>query len=108
MSTKTELFDIKDENTPSKKNISYSQIMMYHMCPHKWYMTYVKNMATNEANIFLLFGSSMHTVIQLYLYVIYNGTIAEADKMDLDKMLLDELKKEFRRAKENSGVNPST
>jgi hypothetical protein len=81
---------------------------MYHNCPHQWYLSYVKQVSSKESNIYLIFGSSLHTVLQLYLYIVYNGTILEADKMDLEKMLLDELKKEFSRAKEKSGVNPST
>lgn len=92
----------------SKKSVSYSQIMKYHNCPHDWYLTYVKKASTFEENIHLLFGSSMHTVLQLYLYVVYNGTVADADAMDLDGMLLEQLKKEFSRAKEKSGVNPCT
>ena len=92
----------------SKKTISYSQISMYHQCPHHWYLSYVKNLSSYQSNIHLIFGSGLHIVLQLYLYVVYNGTVAEADKMDLETMLLNELKKEFSEAKQKSGVNPST
>ena len=108
MSSKTQLSETDNKHMKSKKNISYSQIMKYHNCPNDWYLSYVKKYSTYEENIHLIFGSAMHTVLQLYLYVVYNGTIAEADTMDLEKMLLDELKKEFSRAKDKSGVNPST
>ena len=109
MSTETKLSELKDtEIVKKKKTVSYSQIMMYHTCPHKWYLSYIKKLSKYEENIHLLFGSAMHIVLQLYLYVVYNGTIAEADKMDLEKILLDELKKEFSRAKQNSGINPAT
>lgn len=92
----------------AKNTVSHSQIMKYHNCPHDWYLSYVKKLSTYEENIHLIFGSAMHTVLQLYLYVVYNGTVAEADSMDLEKMLLEQLKKEFSRAKEKSGINPST
>jgi len=92
----------------SKKIVSYSQLSMYNSCPHRWYLTYVKNLSKYESNIHLIFGSSIHTVLQSYLDVLYNKTLAEADEMDLEKMLIDELKKEFIKAKEKSGVSPCT
>ena len=82
-------------NKKKKKTISYSQIMMYHTCQHQWYLNYVKKEGTFEENIYLIFGSAMHTVLQNYLYVMYNKSVKDADELDCEKMLFKELKKEF-------------
>lgn len=92
----------------NKKTISYSQIMKYNTCPHQWYLTYVKKKGTFEENIYLIFGQSMHTVVQNYLYVLYNKTAKEADEMDLEKMLYDELKNQFLKVVEKSPKYPAT
>lgn len=107
----SELKEIIKEQTgrdSSKKSISYSQATMYYGCQYKWYLTYVLKKGTYEANIHLIFGSAMHTALQLYLYVVYNGTVAEADNLNIEEILLNELKKEFSKAKEDSGVAPAT
>lgn len=91
-----------------RKTISYSQIMMYHTCPHRWYLNYVKKEGTFEENIHLLFGSAMHTVLQNYLYAMYNKSIKDADELNLEEMLFAELKKEFSRVVDKSGVFPAT
>lgn len=91
-----------------KKTISYSQIMMYHTCQHQWYLNYVKKEGTFEENIYLIFGSAMHTILQNYLYVMYNKSVKEADELDCEKMLFEELKKEFSRVVDKSGIFPAT
>lgn len=91
-----------------RKTISYSQIMMYHTCPHRWYLNYVKKEGTFEENIHLLFGSAMHTVLQNYLYAMYNKSIKDADALNLEEMLFTELKKEFSRVVDKSGIFPAT
>lgn len=100
--------NIKSDDTSKKTKISYSQIMTYSSCPHKWYLTYVKKGKPIESNIHLIFGSAMHVVIQQYLYVMYNSTIESADKLDLESMLLDEMKKQFGDAKLKQGSIPCT
>jgi RecB family exonuclease len=91
-----------------KKTVSYSQIMMYHTCQHQWYLKYIKKKGTFEENIHLIFGSAMHTVMQNYLYVLYHKTSKEADMLDLEKMLYDELKKEFSRVVDKTSKYPAS
>jgi len=96
-------------NSEKKKTtVSYSQIMMYHTCQHQWYLKYVKKEGTFEENIYLIFGSAMHAILQNYLYVVYNKTAKEADELDLEKMLYEELKTQFSRVVEKSSKYPAT
>ena len=97
-----------DEKDSSKKTVSYSQISMYHQCQYKWYLTYVEKKGKSEDNIYLIFGSSIHTVLQKYLNSVYNGTVSEADSMDLEKLLFDELKLEFKKSFEKNGTFPAS
>jgi hypothetical protein len=82
--------------------------MKYHTCQYQWYLDYVKKLGTFEENIYLIFGSAMHTVVQNYLYVVYNKTAKDADEMDLEKMLYEELKSQFTRVVEKSSRYPAT
>jgi len=91
-----------------KTTVSYSQIMMYNTCPQQWYLKYVKNEGTFEENIHLIFGSAMHFVVQKYLTTVYHKSAKEADAMDLEKILYDELKSQFSRVVEKSKKYPAT
>ena len=53
--------------------ISYSQLSMYNDCPLRWKLNYVDKLSISESNIYLIFGTAMHEVIQTYLEV--NRTI---------------------------------
>ena len=48
----------------------------------------------------------MHTVIQEYLVTMYNKSIVEADKLDLESMLKEEMVKEFNIIKEKWNAYP--
>lgn len=91
-----------------KAKISYSQLMMYNTCPHQWYLKYVKNAGTFEENIHLIFGSAMHKVLQVYITTVYETSAKEADSLDLESMLYEELKNQFSRVVEKSNIYPAT
>ncbi|MBC8427918.1 MAG: PD-(D/E)XK nuclease family protein [Candidatus Pelagibacter sp.] len=88
--------------------ISYSQISMYNECPLRWKLNYVDKISVRESNIFLIFGTAMHEVIQKYLNIMYNDSAKNADKLDLDKMLRDNLIEQFKIAEEEDGKPPCT
>ena len=56
----------------SKKQsrISYSQLSMFSDCPLRWKLNYVDNLRISESNIYLIFGTAMHEVLQKYLEIL--------------------------------------
>ncbi len=84
-----------------KKTISYSQLNMYKGCPLQWKLAYLDGIKEFIPNMFLVFGTAMHEVLQKYLSVMYNESIVNADKLDLHKMLSDTMSSEYiNRVKE--------
>tara|TARA_B100000131_G_scaffold300269_1_gene321455 strand:- start:86 stop:943 length:858 start_codon:yes stop_codon:yes gene_type:complete len=90
------------------KKISYSQISMYGDCPHRWKLNYVDDLRIFESNIYLIFGTAMHEVLQTYLEVMYNDSVKNADILNLEEMLRDKLIEQFKIAEESDGKAPCT
>lgn len=88
------------------KRISYSQLSMFSNCPHRWKLNYIDGLRLFESNIYLIFGTAMHEVLQTYLEVMYNDTIKRADMLNLDTMLRDKLIEQFKKAEEEEGKAP--
>ena len=88
--------------------ISYSQLSMFNECPQRWKLNYVDKLSVSESNIYLVFGTAMHEVIQTYLDIMYNNSVKNAEKLDLNKMLFDNMCSEFVKAKEQDGKPPCT
>jgi len=81
---------------------------MYNECPFKWKLNYVDKLSIFESNIYLIFGTAMHEVLQTYLEVMYNDTIKSADMLDLEEMLRDKMIEQFKLRKEEEGKPPCT
>jgi hypothetical protein len=92
----------------AKQHVSNSQVSIYSQCPHRWNLEYIQKIGEYETNIYLIFGTSMHTVIQKYLLTLYNESVKNANEMDLDQMLIDEMKSEFAKSLEKGDPNPCT
>jgi len=88
--------------------ISYSQLSMFSDCPERWKLNYVDKLRVFETNIFLIFGTAMHEVIQTWLEVMYNDSIKNANKLNLEQRLHDKLIEGFKKAKEEEGKEPCT
>ena len=88
--------------------ISYSQLSMFNECPQRWKLNYVDKLSISESNIYLVFGTAMHEVIQTYLDIMYNNSVKNAEKLDLNKMLFDNMCEEFKKAKEQDSKPPCT
>ena len=88
--------------------ISYSQLSMFNECPQRWKLNYVDKLSISESNIYLVFGTAMHEVIQTYLDIMYNNSVKNAEKLDLNKMLFDNMCEGFKKAKEQDGKPPCT
>ena len=81
---------------------------MYSDCPLRWKLNYVDKLRISESNIYLIFGTAMHEVLQTYLEVMYNDTVKRADVLNLEEMLRDKLIEQFKKAEEEDGKPPCT
>lgn len=89
--------------------VSYSQFGMYSSCQQQYKLKYIDKLSISNANIHLIFGSSMHEVIQHFLDVMYNITKKQALQINLEGMLQDKLVEHFKKEKEKMGEdNPCT
>ena len=88
------------------KSISHSQFTSYNECNLKWKLRYIDELSLSSGNIYTLFGSAMHTVIQEYLVTMYNKSIVEAEKLDLETRLKEEMVNES--ALENISIENAT
>ena len=78
--------------------ISYSQYTMWANCPKQWKLTYMDGHKIDDPSIHLLFGTSMHEVVQEWLKVLYNQGPGEAETMDLNQMLLETMTTEYKKS----------
>lgn len=78
-----------------KHPISYSQFSLFSSCPYAWKLRYIDKVKDDKYSIHLLFGTSMHTVLQEYVTILYKKGGTQADMMNFDKRLLEEMQKEF-------------
>jgi len=85
-----------------KKTISYSQISTFNNCPLRWKLEKIDRLGVVKPGIALIFGTAMHETIQSYLNVMYAETIAEANRMDLRKLLQDNMMDAFNSFKKRS------
>ncbi len=86
-----------------KKSISYSQFSLWEQCPYSWKLTYVDKAIPFTDNIYTLFGTSMHEVLQEYIKVMYSDSIKAADALLLHEELEDRLKKNFMEIRQKNG-----
>lgn len=93
----------KIKQSRKNKNISYSQLTIYDKCPKHWEMQYLRKLVPYKSSIHLVFGTSIHEVIQHWLEVLYSESIKAADSIDLEKMLYERLLKNYQIEKAKSG-----
>lgn len=94
----------KIEQSSKSRSISYSQLNVYNTCPKQWEIKYYRKLAPFKSSIHLVFGTSMHEVIQHWLDVMYSSTIKQANQLDLSTMLYDRMIKNYQiqKAKSNN------
>ena len=90
------------------RKISYSQLSMFSECPHRWKLNYVDDLRISESNIYLIFGTAMHEVLQKYLEVMYYDTAKRADMIGYDRVLREKMVEGFKQAEESEGKAPCT
>ena len=79
------------------KPISYSQLSMYNECPKKWSLQYREGHKQFTSSIHTVFGTAMHEVIQHYLTVMYEESIAAADRLNTSKLFEETLREEYAK-----------
>lgn len=89
--------------------VSYSQYSQWAHCPLQYKFNYVDRLSEYASSIHLIFGTSMHEVIQEFLGVMYNTSKKAAMAIDLDKMLQERLVANFTIEKNKmKGILPCT
>lgn len=97
-------FNYKPVNYDEVENlISYSKFSKFLECPRRWKLAVVDKLEPFEDNIYTVFGSAMHEVVQSWLITMYNESAKEANKMDLRGMLLERLTALYKEAVEKNG-----
>ena len=81
----------------TQKSFSYSQLSSYLVCPHRWYLDKVEGHQVYEPSIHTVFGTALHETIQKWLDVLYTDTVKKANEMDLDGLLLDRMRKIYKK-----------
>ena len=88
--------------------ISYSQLSMFSECPLRWKLNYVDDLRISESNIYLIFGTAMHEVLQKYLEVMYYDTAKRANQIGYDRVLREKMVEGFETARDEDGIFPCT
>jgi len=81
---------------------------MFSECPKRWKLNYVDKLRISESNIYLIFGTAMHEVLQKYLSVMYYDTAKRADMIGYDRVLREKMVEGFKQAEEAEGKPPCT
>ena len=72
-------------NYSFQHSVSYSQLQTYLSCPHKWQLQYKDNVGMFDYNIYMIFGSALHEVLQKYISMIYEESGASADRFEIEE-----------------------
>ena len=96
-------------NWATQKAVSYSQYSIYKQCPYQWYLSYIKKQSSFKPSVYLVYGQSMHEVIQTYLQTMYDKSVKAADEIDMNKLLEERLVATYKESiSENKNEHFST
>lgn len=96
-------------NYSFQKSISYSQFSMYKQCPKKWSLQYRDGHKIDEQSIHFVFGTALHETLQHYLDIMYEKSISEADKIDIEDHFKKGLMEEYNSSyKKNNNLHFSS
>jgi len=91
-----------------EKIVSFSQFSSFNSCPKKWALRYIHRHKLPSESIDLVYGTAVHYVIQLYIKTMFLETIKKANELDLNDILLNKLKSEYKLRVEINGGHFST
>jgi len=81
---------------PNRK-VSFSQYQIWKGCPYRWKLAYIDKLATYQPSTAALFGTAMHEVLQEYVKAIYEKSIVEANKLELNEMLQNGIRDGYKK-----------
>jgi hypothetical protein len=76
--------------------VSFSQYGMWSSCPQQYKLNYIDKLGKSSANIHTIFGSAVHETIQHYLSVMYGVSKKQADEINIDKLLLERMRENYK------------
>ena len=76
--------------------VSFSQYGMWSSCPQQYKLNYIDKLGESSSNIHTIFGSAMHETIQHYLSVMYGVSKKQADEINVDKLLLERMRENYK------------
>ena len=79
------------------KVISFSQYQIFEQCPHKWALLYRDGHYKSEFSIHMTFGTAMHETLQYYLKVMYEVSVAAADREDIIQLFDENLRNQYKQ-----------
>ena len=79
----------------SQKNISYSQLSLFSQCGKRWSLQYKEGNKKFTSSVSTVFGTAIHHALQMYLTVMYESSVAEADRIELITVFEDKLREEY-------------
>lgn len=89
-----------------QKVISHTQMTKFHNCNFSWGLHYRDGHKIFNPSISLIFGTSLHEVLQNYITVFYSQSKAAADRLDLETEFKDLLRKSYlEEFKKNGNVH---
>ena len=91
-----------------KKTISYSQFSRYKTCPKSWKLAYIDKETSWDPSIYLIFGTAFHETLQTYLDTMYKETAVKANELDVNKILMESMKREYKAVVDDYGQDFST
>jgi hypothetical protein len=92
-----------------QQKISFSQYQMWKACPKRWKLKYVDGIRKSEPSVAAIFGTAMHEALQEYLTTLYTQSVSVADKLNLNKLLMDKIYEQYKQLLiENGNVHFST
>jgi len=86
-----------------QKNISYSQYTMWKKCPKQWALHYRDGKAIYSDSIHTIFGTALHETFQHYIQVMYDKSGAAADREDINSLLLDKMRFQYKKSYKKHG-----
>jgi hypothetical protein len=69
---------------------------MWSSCPHQYKLNYIDKLGESSSNVHTIFGSAMHETIQHYLSVMYGVSKKQADEINMDKLLLERMRENYK------------
>ena len=76
--------------------VSFSQYSMWSSFPHQYKLNYIDKLGESSSNVHTIFGTAMHETIQHYLSVMYGVSKKQADEINKDKLLLENMRNAYK------------